>query len=358
MVYVMNVDWNWIKQRPHFIAELLNDKFEVHVMYQHRYRRKGLQQRINSTLDIKPIYVIPRGDRYKFLSEINKKIKCSTIRKRIKKTNAGIIYLTFPDQFDVISDDYKGTVIYDCMDNHPAFVKDRKQKNKIIDSEQTLVHRADFIFTSSEHLKWELIDRYGNDIEGKIYLVRNGYSGNIIEKEKTKPTTSNNLYIFTYFGTISSWFNFDYILRSLKEFPDIKYELFGPLADTHIPKHERIHYYGTVEHDKLLDCVRNSDCLIMPFIINDIIESVDPVKLYEYINFNKNILTSYYEEIDRFDPFVYFYNSYDEFRKQIDLLKSNRKLKYSESERYSFLKENSWGSRVNCINTIIDQKRI
>ena len=58
MVYVMNVDWNWIKQRPHFIAELLNDKFEVHVMYQHRYRRKGLQQRINSTLDIKPIYVI------------------------------------------------------------------------------------------------------------------------------------------------------------------------------------------------------------------------------------------------------------------------------------------------------------
>ena len=137
MVYVMNVDWNWIKQRPHFIAELLNDKFEVHVMYQHRYRRKGLQQRINSTLDIKPIYVIPRGDRYKFLSEINKKIKCSTIRKRIKKTNAGIIYLTFPDQFDVISDDYKGTVIYDCMDNHPAFVKDRKQKNKIIDSEQT-----------------------------------------------------------------------------------------------------------------------------------------------------------------------------------------------------------------------------
>lgn len=74
----------------------------------------------------------------------------------------------------------------------------------------------------------------------------------------------------------------------------------------------------------------------MPFIINDIIESVDPVKLYEYINFNKNILTSYYEEIDRFDPFVYFYNSYDEFRKQIDLLKSNRKLKYSESERYSF----------------------
>ena len=22
LVYVMNVDWNWIKQRPHFIAEL------------------------------------------------------------------------------------------------------------------------------------------------------------------------------------------------------------------------------------------------------------------------------------------------------------------------------------------------
>ena len=29
------------------------------------------------------------------------------------------------------------------------------------------------------------------------------------------------------------------------------------------------------------------------FKLNDIVEAVDPVKLYEYINFNKNIMPKY-----------------------------------------------------------------
>lgn len=356
MVYIMNVDWNWIKQRPHFIAELLNENFNVHVMYQHRYGRSGLQQRTESKVDVKPIYVIPRGDRYGVLSKMNKKIKCNAIRKEIKRTSASILYLTFPDQVDAISDRYQGIVVYDCMDNHPAFIKNEHKKEKIILQEQELINRADLIFVSSEHLIKVLKSRYGNEIEGKVHLVRNGYNGEIIEPEKTRSMMNNDLYTFAYFGTISSWFNFNYILRSLEEFPDIQYELFGPVAGTQIPKHKRIHYHGTIEHDKLLDSVKNANCFIMPFIVNNIIESVDPVKLYEYINYDKNILVPYYKEIERFARFVYFYNSYDEFKKQINELKNSKKLKYSDTERKSFLIENSWNCRVKYINRILDRK--
>ena len=48
---------------------------------------------------------------------------------------------------------------------------------------------------------------------------------------------------------------------------------------------------------------------MMPFILNELIESVDPVKLYEYINFEKNIICIKYDEILRFKDFVYFYNT-------------------------------------------------
>lgn len=354
MVYFMNVDWNWIKQRPHFIAELLNDYFNVHVMYQHRYGRNGLQRRTISTVDVKPIYVIPRGDRYEGLSRINKKLKCNAIRKKIKKTNANILYLTFPDQVDVIDDNYQGIVVYDCMDNHPAFVKNELHKTKLISQEKELISRADFIFASSEHLISVLASRYGSQIEEKTYLVRNGYGGNIIDLNNIEPTMSNQLYTFAYFGTISSWFNFDYILQSLNDFQDIQYELFGPIAGVQIPDHKRIHYHGTVEHDKLLGSVRNADCFIMPFVVNDIIESVDPVKMYEYINFNKNILAPYYKEIGRFSHFVYFYNSYDEFKTQIEELKKCKLTKYTDIERQSFLAENSWSCRVDYIKKILD----
>ena len=170
----------------------------------------------------------------------------------------------------------------------------------------------------------------------KDKLVRNGYNGAILDQAKTVSEKKHKLYTFAYFGTISTWFNFDYILRSLEECADIQYELFGPLAGVQIPKHERIHYHGTIEHEKLLENIKDADCLIMPFLINEIIEAVDPVKLYEYINFNKNILTCRYEEIERFEPFVCFYTGYDEFIKQILNLKKSNDVKYSNDDRETF----------------------
>ena len=358
MIYMMNVDWNWIKQRPHFIAELLNEKYNVHVMYQHRYNRNGLQQRDETEIDVKPIYVIPRGDRYSFLSNVNKNIKSVAVKKRIKDTKAGIIYLTFPDQVSTFPDGYKGIVLYDCMDNHPAFIHDIIKKEKMILQEQKLINRADIVLVSSEHLKKVLLDRYGKEIEKKIYLVRNGYNGDILDVKETMSNRENDLYTFAYFGTISSWFNFDYIVRCLDEIQDIRFDLFGPIDGVEIPKHEKIHYHGTVEHDSLLQNIKNADCLIMPFIVNDIIESVDPVKLYEYINFNKNILVSRYREIERFDSFAYFYSSYEEFKNQILKLKNNNKLKYNEIDRHSFLLKNNWKCRAEYIHSILMQKGI
>ena len=94
----------------------------------------------------------------------------------------------------------------------------------------------------------------------------------------------------------------------------------------------------------------------MPFLINEIIEAVDPVKLYEYINFDKNILTCRYGEIERFKPFVYFYTGYDEFIKQIQNLKSNNDVKYCNDDREMFLRENSWKCRVDTIIETLKQR--
>ena len=154
-------------------------------MYQHRYGRTGLQKRENVDVNLNPIYVIPRGDRYVFLSKVNAAIKCNVVKKKIKKTEANILYLTFPNQVDTIPNDYKGIVIYDCMDNHPAFVNDERQMEIIIRQEENLIKKANLVLVSSNHLIDILKSRYGNEIEEKINLVRNGYNGAILDQAKT-----------------------------------------------------------------------------------------------------------------------------------------------------------------------------
>ena len=124
--------------------------------------------------------------------------------------------------------------------------------------------------------------------ESKIEVVRNGYNGDVLdvpaEKRKVKK------YVLAYVGTISHWFDFDILLKSLKIFKNIEYRLIGPVSGVTIPENERIKYVGSVDHKDIYSNIKDADALIMPFKLNDIVEAVDPVKLYEYINFNKGYL--------------------------------------------------------------------
>lgn len=93
----------------------------------------------------------------------------------------------------------------------------------------------------------------------------------------------------------------------------------------------------------------------MPFVLNEIVKAVDPVKIYEYINFNKNVLIREYNEVERLKEYVYFYNNADEFINAIDLMQKNNALKYSMKARIDFLAKNSWKNRVDRIVEVLSE---
>lgn len=251
---------------------------------------------------------------------------------------------------------YKGKVIYDCMDDYYAFSKEDWIRRKTFRDEKALVQRADYVLASSEKLRESLMKRYGQQIGKKTYVVRNGFGGEILpgRQEQEKPAKEGGRYTFCYFGTIDTWFDFPILLKSLEEFPQIEYMLLGP-SKVEIPQHERIRYLGTVEHDRLPEATAEADCFIMPFHVNDIIEAVDPVKLYEYINLDKNILCVRYKEVERFGDFVHFYRSYASFAEAVRTLLREKEVSYSEEARAAFLKDNGWSARARRIAEIAEK---
>lgn len=356
ILYVMNVEWNWIKQRPHFIAEALAETYDMSIIYQHRYKRSGLQNRKNEEMNLIPVYLIPKISGIARLSFVNEYLLGIVIKYYIKCINPDVIYLTYPSQVCGLLAGYKGKIIYDCMDNHPAFICHKRKKEIIKRQEKSLIDRADIVLASSKKLIDILQGRYGDYVMDKIHLVRNGYNGEILKEKTRSSEKKKDLITFTYFGTISDWFDFEYILNSLVDFPNIRYELFGPIDGVKIPYHDRIVYKGVIEHDELLQNTYSTDCFIMPFVINEIIESVDPVKIYEYINFNKNILCPFYPEIGRFEKFVHYYTDYDSYKNQIKKLINEDSANYSEEERERFLLANQWKNRVKIITNCLDIK--
>lgn len=352
ILFVMNVDWNWIKQRPHFIAEGLSKTHKVKIIYQYQYNRKNLQNRNYEGYDVSPMYVLPRIDRYRVLRRINSFLRKKYYCRFINKNKPNVLYLTYPTQVESIPANYKGRIIYDCMDNYPMFKVNANMKDEMIKCEKKLCVKSSSIICSSEKLREEIINRYSRDVEKKIYVVRNGFNGEIVDIKEPKNIKKENLFSLCYFGTISEWFDFNLILRSLNVFSNIKYVLYGP-TEIEIPKHERIEYRGIIEHRYLYNECKDIDCFIMPFVLNSVIESVDPVKIYEYINFGKNIICINYPEVFRFKEFAYMYSDINTYISIIGLLLQNNELKYSNEERIDFLNNNKWDNRCAAISEII-----
>ncbi|UUZ76160.1 hypothetical protein LP414_33160 [Polaromonas sp. P1(28)-13] len=135
----------------------------------------------------------------------------------------------------------------------------------------------------------------------------------------------------------------------------VEFHFFGPIT-IDVPIHERLKFYGSVPHANLIERAQPFDAFVMPFVINELIQGVDPVKLYEYININKNIICPYYAEIDRFSEFVSFYRNKKEFSSIVKELMINNDLKYNSKKRSDFLEGNCWPVRKMEVTRLINNQ--
>ncbi|MDR7078829.1 glycosyltransferase involved in cell wall biosynthesis [Neobacillus niacini] len=344
IVYLMHVDWDWIKQRPHFLAEKLHEKYDINVFYALSRDRKVMTANPTS-IKTSPIVTLP-FKKISFIRNVNKLLQKIIYWFVLEQMKPDIVWITHPSLHDYLPRKKlsKFKVVYDCMDDVLGFSNTPQAKKALDESEKRLFEDSEVVFVSSEHLQNQIVNR-GCRRE-KTCLVRNGYNGDIIQPIKVPE--NKKVFSLTYVGTISNWVNFDIILNSLDEFDNIEYHFYGPI-ECKVPNNSRIIFHGPVKHSEIYETIKDSDCLIMPFKINDLILSVDPVKLYEYVNFNKNIITVYYEEIERFGDYVHFYRDNNEYLEVLRDLIENNNLKYNEESRYEFLVNNTWDKRTEVI---------
>lgn len=342
----MNQDWDFAKQRSHFIAEGLSNFHDLLIVYPYRYIRSNLNKNSKNGLRVMPFFLLPFYNKKFFLNKLNKFCLRTYFKFIINRYKPDYIWITNPDFYNYIPKNVKSKIIYDCMDDH-IFFGDNSRGSKFLNLEKNLIKNASKIFISSNNLFLKLNER--ERCEDKTSLVRNAYNGAICEDHSLK-LLDHDIYKIGYIGLVSEWFDFEALFYTLKYFKNIEYHIIGPIDIDLTDLNKKIKIYGSVQHDELYSYAKDFDCLIMPFKLSELIYSVDPVKLYEYVNFNKPIISVYYPEIKRFSAFVEFYSDKEELKIKIeDLIREDFKKKYSNSERLEFLKNNTWDIRVKKI---------
>lgn len=367
ILYFIHLPWGWVKQRFHFVAEGLAEYFDVCVIYekQYIYKHKLVRHKTQTNLKIQEVFKLPYVNFDPFL-----KLNAAIVRYQLGKIMDGydFVWVTHPNLFDRISGilPKRIKVIYDCMDDYREFsyVKAHPRFNEMTrKNERALIEASDIIFTSSTFLKRKLFERYAED--KKIHVINNGISLDEPDESIDKNMSDTALPAkvaaafngrgakIVYIGGISDWFDFDLIIASLEAYTGISYLLFGP-TELKIPEHERLLHLGPLQHKYVFAVMEGADALVMPFKVNELVLSVNPVKLYEYVYSCRPSVAVKYGETEQFGDYIHLYSTKDEymdFMSQIALRRLSLKTGCENCKRFAM--DNTWKKRVEKMKEIM-----
>lgn len=352
ILYFIQVPWDWIRQRPHFIAEGLASRATVQVCYYRPYRNRRLVQNPSrASLSFRELYTYPAA----YLSFFNRVLVTLQLRRDIASHD--ILWLTSPLQFAQLRGALgRATVVYDCMDDMVEFARlagNDRESRLLARAEEELVERCDHLFVSSEYLGSRLAARCRAG--GNYTVVNNGASIAELEREPSAgvgrwaKVFADGCCHLTYLGTIAEWFDFGLVLAALDRHETVVFDLFGP-SGTDLPAHERLRYHGPVPHEDILSIMRLSHALVMPFRVTELVRSVNPVKLYEYVYSGRPAIAVEYGESRAFGEHVHLYRNDEEFMALVGGVASGRlQPKSTPGESLAFVRENSWERRTALI---------
>lgn len=338
----MGIDWHWILQRPQVIELHLEKKYDVTVIFPRSIFKWHLGSKKNYPNRFRILWTLPFQEK-NFVLNILSRLLARPLFRHIEQYDA--IVIGYPLYYRYVPADYRGKIIYDCMDNYETLYPYPKGVTQVLMQERQLVQRCDALVTSCQKLYWKMI-KYGNVQSALKRVIRNGTNIDMVISPH-KASALDGKYGIGYFGTLAEWFNYPLLEKSLNMNEGVEYHLIGPYIGSSPPRHSGLIYEGIVPHDELAEKTKGYACFVMPFYVNDIVEWVDPVKLYEYIALGKCVVSVHYDEIDRFNDFVYFYKTEDEYIALIESLKKEKfPPKYTAKQQKEFLRNNSWNTRL------------
>lgn len=345
----LNIPWDFIKQRPQFMAEKLGQYFNVWAFYNKPYKQTYLvkSQQCSAQLNLVAKPKVPR--KTAVLKNLDNRLQRVFLKPYIK--NCECIWIMHPDQYEIVKNQLKGKqLIYDCMDDYSQFPHlSDSQKEALQKVESELVTKAHYVFYTSKTLQKVHQKRYKRLVP--TYVINNGFEPveEMIEDEPIKQyMDSIEGGKIVYIGAIAKWFDIGLIQRILENNQEIHIILFGPL-EIELPKNQRLHHFGKIPHSSIYTAMQDADILMMPFCINALIESVDPIKVYEYIYSGKPVLAPYYEEMKKFEAYISLYHDEEECVLLVDQLMSTER----DVDLEQFKKYNTWQARAQQVAEII-----
>ncbi len=243
---------------------------------------------------------------------------------------------------------------YDCVDDFSKFSWSPALNNSLEDS---LIEKSDIIFVTSQRLM-----KLKKKSKQNPYLIPNGADVEHFSRALDHTTVCPqeimmlNRPVIGFVGAIYEWIDLDLIQCLCRLRPHWSFVLVGPKGAgvSSLTCPENLYMLGKKEYKDLPGITKAFDACIIPFKLNDLTASANPVKLYEYLAAGKPVVSTPIPEVLKYKNVVSIAKGSTEFVRALEKSISQNSPE-NVQKRLRVARENSWEVRIEQMENIIEK---
>jgi glycosyltransferase involved in cell wall biosynthesis len=285
----------------------------------------------------------------------NRQVGLNGVRKILKRLGFSkpISLTTVPNACDWIGELGETLKIYYCVDDFSEWPG--MKRKSILDMEKDLLSKVDLFLATSKKLleskkpstEQALLLPHGVDLDH----FKQAYSGIEFSGQGDSPPHLG------YVGVIDERLDFDLLLYLIHERPKWIWIFVGPVMSCprELRRSENCRFLPPVSYAELPNALRSLDGLLMPYKVNRLTETINPLKLREYLATGKPVVATQIPEIGMFSDLLSIASSKEEFVKRIEEIIQN-KSRVKPKDRWKRLESESWESRAEILSQEIERR--
>ena len=316
-------------------------------------------ERIDDHLFVYTPLVIP-FHRSRLARRINRIILVHSLRiiQFLLKFRRPVLLVFSPSFHEVVGHLGESEAIYYCIDELKGY---REVDTAMMeDMENHLLAKADCVVACSR----ELVEKK-RSANPNVYYLPHGVDWALFRKtldeRRDPPDDIARLEkpIIGFYGFLSEdWIDFELLNDMAAQHPEWSLALIGRTKQdlAGVLRHDNIHFLGVKPFEQLPDYNRAFDVAIVPFVMNELTESSNPLKLFEYLASGLPVVSVNIPEVARYANVVKVARNRREFIRMTEeaLTENGREDRYRRSE---LVRNETWENRLETLSGIIAKHR-
>jgi hypothetical protein len=288
-------------------------------------------------------------------SAFNRQILRATLRLIRRKLGMANFQLwTFlPNIGEYIGTLGESSVVYYCADEWSKF--NYVDGEKIAAAEKQLCQRANIVFATAQ----SLVDSK-RPYNPHTYLASHGVDhalfASALDPRTVVPPEIARLPrpVLGFYGTIQDWIDFDLLIFLARRHPEWSIVLLGNrMADvSQLKQRHNIHVLERCAHADLPRYCKGFSVGLIPYVLNERILHVNPIKLREYLSAGLPVVSTSLPECARFPTHCACAKTREEFEAAVQsaLSRDTPQLRQLRSDA---MRAENWESKVEHLSTVI-----